>query len=493
MNCPNCGKELLEGAKFCPDCGEKIESKKSEAVNAVAEEVETVEKETLDTVAQTEEPSAAPSQEKPEPVKPTSVNTVPPVATNPAPVNASFEISSNGKITSSKKGRTKFKDLSPKQKAIRFGIGGLLLLIGIIWIVSDGIKGSEKAGSDYADNSISDENENAGSDYSNNSISDENENAIKVIPCNCDTGAVFDMSLEEFSKSFDKYCKQYEEVEIDLNSLWGSPNVGTENSGTSYTLYMAKPYTDINFFAKVIDNHIAGITIGLDYTSDTYRDNISALFEIFSLCNLSFGRLSADEEQEMRKQLADGADNSKTRTSYICDGIKYTLGPDKLNSTIVGFTCSVEPVSREYVNSLTDNIIYNDFSDVKSDEKSVETGKQSATPIMSDEQAISALYYISAYPAGMEQAVEMGVYEDLSVGEVLDLMYQDPSINIEQGDNCVYVTVSGSYRYSASVSYYTQSGSITYKVDSNGKATLYDDPDGVKSVMEGFAVNYGAQ
>lgn len=44
MYCPNCGKELLEGAKFCPDCGEKIEVEMSATVNDVAEEVETVER-----------------------------------------------------------------------------------------------------------------------------------------------------------------------------------------------------------------------------------------------------------------------------------------------------------------------------------------------------------------------------------------------------------------------------------------------------------------
>ena len=27
MNCPNCGKELNEDAKFCPDCGSKIDKK----------------------------------------------------------------------------------------------------------------------------------------------------------------------------------------------------------------------------------------------------------------------------------------------------------------------------------------------------------------------------------------------------------------------------------------------------------------------------------
>ena len=477
MNCPNCGKELLEGAKFCPDCGEKIEAEKSEAVNTVAEEVETVEKETLDTVAQTEEPSVAPSQEKPVSAQPTSVNTVPPVVTNPAPANASFEISSNGKITSGKKGRTKFKDLSPKQKAIRFGIGGLLILIGLIWFISDGIKGSEKAGSDY----------------SNNSISDENENAIKVIPCNCDTGAVFNMTLEEFSKSFDNQVIKWEETDPNIYECWSSPSLGTEDSGTSYQLYSSKILDDTFIYAKVIDNHVAGIVIGMDYTSDTYKDNLRNSGTLFNYSVLAFGKMSDDEEQEMWKNLADGCDNSKTRTSYISDEVKYTIIPDRLNSTIIGYTLTIDPVSEKYVSSLNDNIIYNDFSDSERGEKTVETEKEAATPIMSDEQAVSALYYISAYPAGMEQAVEMGVYEDLSVGEVLDLMYQDPSINIEQGDNCVYVTVSGSYRYSASVSYYTQSGSITYKVDSNGKATLYDDPDGVKSVMEGFAVNYGAQ
>ena len=457
MYCPNCGKELLEGAKFCPDCGEKIEAEKSETINTVAEKVEAVEKEAVVSVAEKEEQSAESAQEKSEPTQPAPVNTVPPVTTNPAPANASFEISSNGKISSGKKGRTKFKDLSPKQKAIRLGIGGLLLLIGIIWMVSDGVKGSEKAGSDYSNNSISEEN--------------ENENAIKVIPCNCDTGAVFNMTLEEFSKSFDNQVVKWEETDPNIYECWGSPSSGTEDSGTSYQLYSSKILDDTFIYAKVIDNHVAGIVIGMDYTSDTYKDNLRNSGTLFNYSVLAFGKMSDDEEQEMWKNLADGCDNSKTRTSYISEEVKYTIIPDRLNSTIIGYTLTIDPVSEKYVSSLNDNIIYNDFSDSELRKKTVETEKEAATPIMSDEQAVSALYAASAFKGniGYETAVEYGTMEDVSIGEVLDYMFTDPTVKCEAGDNCVYVTISGIYYINGSS---RSSGNVTYRVDASLDVTL---------------------
>ncbi len=191
MYCPNCGKELPEGTKFCIECGTKLETERIETVNYVAEESEVLGNDTVDTFASIEEQSAAPMQEKPEPAQPTPVNTVPPVATNPAPANASFEISPNGKITSGKKGRTKFKDLSPKQKAIRFGIGGLLILIGLILFISDGIKGSEKAGDDIRNTGI------------NNGIVVENKSV------NYSGGVSFNITLDQFIQ---KYNDAYAEL-----------------------------------------------------------------------------------------------------------------------------------------------------------------------------------------------------------------------------------------------------------------------------------------
>ncbi len=243
MYCPNCGKELLEGAKFCPDCGEKIEAEKSEAVNTVAEEVEIVEKETVDTFARIEEQSAAPMQEKTEPAQPTPVNTVPPVATNPAPANASFEISSNGKITSGKKGRTKFKNLSPKQKAIRFGIGGLLILIGLIWFISDGIKGSEKAGGDYADNSISDE-----------KTENYNDNIVKNESINSTGGVCFNTTIDEFINNYNN----------NLAYFYNS-NETYQNAGQSYI----DSLIDMNSL-KISDFEIHDETIEEDTFIDTY-------------------------------------------------------------------------------------------------------------------------------------------------------------------------------------------------------------------------------
>ena len=180
----------------------------------------------------------------------------------------------------------------------------------------------------------------------------------------CDNGAVLDMDLDAFSNRFSKSVKKYEKADVDLSSLWMPPSFGKEDSGASYQLYAASPYTDVQLYAKTIDDKMAGIIISPDYSSENYKDNLHAVGNLFLHAADAFGMTDADEAQDILKKLTDGCDAAKGKTSYICDRIKYTINPDRVsggNSRVIGYTLTIEPVSSDYVSALTDNIIYSDF------------------------------------------------------------------------------------------------------------------------------------
>ncbi len=487
MFCKNCGLEISSDAKFRPGCGIAVEDTEVENEVALSEKAEEsavsldiTENQQSDTEAsienkldeaekdtvQTQLADSLSEPEQAENIVVDSVNGSEQIEAAKSENSTTENIKEVFLPQKGKNGRVRFKDLSSKQKAIRLGIGGLLLLIGIIWIVSDGVKGSEKA--------------------------------IKVIPCNCDTGAVFNMTLEEFSKSFDNQVVKWEETDPNIYECWSSPSSGTEDSGTSYQFYSSKILDDTFIYAKVIDNHVAGIVIGMDYTSDTYKDNLRNSGTLFNYSVLAFGKMSDDEEQEMFKNLADGCDNSKTRTSYISDEVKYTIIPDRLNSTIIGYTLTIDPVSKEYVNSLDDNIIYNDFGDVNPDTEGAfgseppnkAEGQYNAKDQAMKDLVLYRLFQETAYPSGMEDAVRMGVYDDISLGDVIDYIFESPDFSVDRDGENYFVTISGRYRYSVG-SDYVYSGSITYRISESGYVSVSSDPNSITEIIQSVAISMG--
>ena len=316
MFCKNCGKELDANAKFCMNCGTPVEQV---APNSI--------------------------KDKDEPQVNYSVSSG---ETNNVLQN--FSPSS-----SEKKGKVKFKDL-PKRKKI---ISILICLIGLsvfliltISDISDGFSGTKKSG----ESNIAEGNNNP------------SVRAVEIIPYDCDTGAVFDMTLSEFSNSFSNACREYASREIPLNNYWGNPVLGTEDSGTSYQLYTAIfDFTGSYVLAKVINNHIASISIVHDYLSDSPNLQVG----LFYYSALAFENIDADEAEKILDNLSDTfnkvtdlpyeltnkCDENNKTTSYIRNGIKYSVIPDQYYGTKIGYTFSIDPVTEKYVHSLSDNII----------------------------------------------------------------------------------------------------------------------------------------
>ena len=214
MNCPNCGKELQEGAKFCPDCGSEIDVRQAETVNTVAEEVETVEKETVDAAAKTEELSSAPAQEQPAPARQTPMNTV-----------ASVEGAQHNNLSA-----LPTKKKSKKKLIVLIGVCFIFICVIIGLIAGTGSKSDNRADTVSIDN-----------DYGYGKIA-------------------FNMTLEEYLEKLDSY--KMKELQLDHpgeeESYYSTSmemfRYGRDKAKTSQTEDGAIVYQWIDSFASDMNN-----------------------------------------------------------------------------------------------------------------------------------------------------------------------------------------------------------------------------------------------
>ena len=342
MYCTKCGKQISDDSKFCDGCGNPVAAKVAEPYAAQIE-TESVREETQGQLTEhtdpltnaepqactvseeesapaTEETSSERSAETQRSSAESTDTQSTTIVLNPETLKLKQQVEETAK-----KSFTLFKSLSPKKKRILLAVPIIILLVVVI------VSGAGKA---------------------------------DVVSYPCDNGAILDMDLETFSDNFSKSVKKYEKVEIDLLDIWQTPSSGKEDSGAYFQLYAASPYTDVQLYAKTIDNKIAGIIVSSDYSSATYKDNMSVVGKLFLHAANACGKHDADEMQDILKQILDGVDASKKKTSYISGGMKYSVAPDKIgwgNGRIVGYTLTVEPVSSDFVSNLNDHIVHNDF------------------------------------------------------------------------------------------------------------------------------------
>ena len=107
--------------------------------------------------------------------------------------------------------------------------------------------------------------------------------------------------------------------------------------------------------------------------------------------------------------------------------------------------------------------------------------------------ALLMLYEESALPSGFRQAVIAGIYEDISIGDMVDYMFPDPEINFEREDeDTIIVEISGNYRHSIYDSDTPYSGTISYSVSDNGTVMTKNNSDGIKGIIETLASQLAA-
>ena len=325
MYCQNCGKEIQEGVKFCPGCGSPTgfalsAQEDSKPITGSPESVADVGSAETEKAEIIQEESTAAEIEKAveTPVQAEGVTHGQPANSAPqsviesasAPVynydatpiqktsgQESFTLSQNGQI---KNGKIKFKDLPPKKKALRLGIGGLLLLIGIILIFSDGGK-----------------------------------KATRLIEYDCDNGAVFSITLDDFIEQANKSHKTVFGYKTDISGNFGSPSTNQrEDSGCPYVLYSAF-FDNVNVCVKVIDGYVAGIVVLPDYEQEL---DVEQLANVMMWISYTIGDLSISETKELYQELINGVDQF-SEYSVAKNNVNYTLRYDGLG----GFTVNIEP------------------------------------------------------------------------------------------------------------------------------------------------------
>lgn len=313
MYCKNCGKELNETAKFCVDCGAPVDmppAKPDETIDDTMEkssnsfgnskladedsipQIEPAEQSVGNSIAaeQTEikSDSEIKGNENTEKTD-TSTSNAERNTVEKAADDEPFKINKDDikeviLPQKGKKGRVKFKDLPKKQKIIRIAIGTGLLLIALIWIVSDGVSGAKKAGNSDSKN-----------DQTQSSEMVELNKEIKTIAYNNDTGALFDLTLDEFSDLFSKTALQItEEVspETKLNKKWNikdywgnkaEPQTGyEETSGEEFTIYTAF-FEGTHIAVTTMNEKINSVRVGFDYDNNDLATVYGAVvYSVFS-------------------------------------------------------------------------------------------------------------------------------------------------------------------------------------------------------------------
>lgn len=167
MYCKNCGAEIAENAKFCERCGTAVEAVPVQPENTLE-------------VTQTEQKSED--------------TQIPPVTETVNPQTAAEVFPANPEPTaeavpqSGRKKRVKFKDLPPKEKKKRAIIGGICLLIALIFMIGDGLSAVGKAGG-------------------------KNDYIVKTGNDDMFGGVSFDMTLEEFVDKYNTIVKNSTEYE----------------------------------------------------------------------------------------------------------------------------------------------------------------------------------------------------------------------------------------------------------------------------------------
>lgn len=355
MYCTNCGKELPVDARFCTECGAKVEIEKAKVIESIEsnDEVDNDINATYKTVVETEETSdfnkksvvseSDSIQEKSDANIETDKH---PAAKNPEKTtNSQFFISANGQINNKQTGlMSKIIDLSVTKKII--AVSMLIAVAAIIAVLSliNGSSNIEKNG--------------------------------LIIKSDNNTGAAFNLSLDDFNTKFNEYIvKTYNEnCSLDISKLWEHPVQQTEEgSGVLYSSYSSKlmkqsEYINgVSLTANVADRHIIDFQISID----EYELDNAACYKCWQ--NLSFltfgtcGNLSSGELTTIMSELNKNRNIAKT---VLKDNIAYTFFYNKEDECYV---FQAFPVTNKYKKTYE-----NEFLDFKKLDK-IESSDEKTT------------------------------------------------------------------------------------------------------------------
>ena len=366
MYCQNCGKELPEGMKFCIECGtkletERIETVKNDSVNSVTFDSSATsdsipDSQHISDIDGSENASVSDFQTQNDNSREdtnadlmhsNSKNDQITFGLNKTINNKSqnnqFFISSNGVINNKKSSVfSKISNLSFAFKIAVLSVLGLIIVASVIFIKIN-------------------------SSSINNDLVVKGEN---------NTGAAFNLTLDQFNKKFKDYLiKNYNEnCSLDISKLWEQPVQQTEEgSGVLYSSYSSKlmkqsEYINgVSLTANVADRHIIDFQISID----EYELDNAACYKCWQ--NLSFltfgtcGNLSSGELTTIMSELNKNRNIAKT---VLKDNIAYTFFYNKEDECYV---FQAFPVTNKYKKTYE-----NEFLDFKKLDK-IESSDEKTT------------------------------------------------------------------------------------------------------------------
>lgn len=225
------------------------------------------------------------------------------IETNPtqSPQEAVTPAAEQATAANGKKKRTKFKDLPPKKKAARLIIGGAFLFIAFLLFIGDAL--GTTTGS-------------------------------MVIPAHNDSGAVFNMSLDEFSEKFDEVSN----LNNFLNGYWSNEveplTDYEENSGQKFTEYSAFLNNAV-IMANVQNNKLSSVRV--IFSSDDYSIGAGVAGNILRVC----ADITIEESAKAMEALFSGT--AETNTAVYINGVLLHLQDE---------SCVMMAASEEYVASI---------------------------------------------------------------------------------------------------------------------------------------------
>lgn len=308
MFCPNCGKDVAD-SKFCPSCGILIPKETEVNSKQAAEPTADPEQTVVSTVEPEKEKENTSSEGE-------SVS----AASESVSVQADFE-SDIVTVPVTPKESSKFKSM-PKGKKALIVVAAAVGILAIIALIFALVKSA-------------------------NSL---------TVPSECDQGAVFNVTLEQFNENFDKLFKEWSGEEFTIADKWGNV-VPTQtdiqsNSGKEVKMYsVALQNNGIIISLSEIDGKIssADVTILGKYIDE----NRLSWFGISYLVIASCTGISMEEFDNIRQIMNEGV-TASYYSVVVKDSVLYNL---KVFSSESGMNMaySATAVSDKFIKKLEDN------------------------------------------------------------------------------------------------------------------------------------------
>ncbi len=278
-----------------------------------------------------------------------------------------------------------------KKKTVPKVIGILLLAIGLFMVVKDGLGGCNNSEEWFADSAYSQE------DYSSETTTEAPTTTTTttttaapetfvsanklVVPCNNDSGAIFDLTLDKFTEKYNRMVQEvaYYELAGDMDEAaledvvsyysldaygWEYVDTASEdNSGFSFDTYMNRSAASSNVVLAVSCERVTGRLLNVkvfadidSYFSGENKDNnVTAFRYIVSFVNSALNDTAIEETGDIGTNIVLHLDNEGAQGKSIY--YNNIIMSSAAFSTETTYTISFSAASDSFIDKCRDFIV----------------------------------------------------------------------------------------------------------------------------------------